>query len=113
MHPLRHWNFRIVFHARLSKAKKTEKYNTIGAFRLEDGTLFGSALYVNKGVDNLHRKARLPLKTAINSATINPARYLGFDNRKGSIEIGKDADLVVCTEHIELKQVYCKGTPQK
>ena len=90
-----------------------EKYNTIGAFRLEDGTLFGSALYVNKGVDNLHRKAHLPLKTAINSATINPARYLGFDDRKGSIEIGKDADLVVCTEYIELKQVYCKGTPQK
>ncbi len=88
------------------------KYNTIGAFRLEDGTLFGSALYVNKGVDNLHRKARLPLVTAINAATINPAKYLGFDNRKGTLEPGKDADIVVCDEHIEIKQVYCKGIKQ-
>lgn len=88
------------------------KYNTIGAFRLEDGTLFGSALYVNKGVDNLHRKARLPLVTAINAATINPAKYLGFDDRKGTLKSGKDADIVVCDEHIEIKQVYCKGIKQ-
>lgn len=88
------------------------KYNTIGAFRLEDGTLFGSALYVNKGVDNLHRQAHLPLVTAINAATINPARYLGFDNRKGSIDIGKDADFVICDEHIKIEQVYCKGNSQ-
>ena len=88
------------------------KYNTIGAFRLEDGTLFGSALYVNKGVDNLHRKAHLPLVTAINAATINPAKYLGFDDRKGSIAQGKDADLVICNECIEIEQVYCKGVKQ-
>lgn len=83
-----------------------------GAFRLPDGTLFGSALYINKGVDNLHRKARLPLVTAINAATINPAKYLGVDDRKGSIEVGKDADLVVCNENIELEQVYCFGKKQ-
>ena len=83
-----------------------------GAFRLPDGTLFGSALYINKGVDNLHRKARLPLVTTINAATINPAKYLGVDDRKGSIEVGKDADLVVCNETIELEQVYCFGKKQ-
>ena len=88
------------------------KYNTIGAFRLEDGTLFGSALYVNKGVDNLHRQAHLPLVTCINAATINPARYLGFDDRKGTLEAGKDADIVVCDEYIQLTQVYCKGKTQ-
>ena len=83
-----------------------------GAFRLPDGTLFGSALYVNQGIDNLHRKARLPLKTAINAATINPARYLGVEARKGSIAVGKDADLVVCDEHLQLKHVYCRGVSQ-
>ena len=88
------------------------EYNKEGAFRLPDGTLFGSALYVNRGVDNLHRKARLPLATAISAATINPARYLGVDDRKGSIEAGKDADLVVCDETIELLQVYCCGEAQ-
>lgn len=83
-----------------------------GAFRLPDGTLFGSVLYVNQGIDNLHRKARLPLKTAINAATINPARYLGVEARKGSIAVGKDADLVVCDEHLQLKHVYCRGVSQ-
>ena len=88
------------------------QYSREGAFRLPDGTLFGSALYVNQGVDNLHRKARLPLVTAIHAATINPARYLGVADRKGSLEAGKDADLVVCDENIQLQAVFCKGVRQ-
>ena len=83
-----------------------------GAFRLPDGTLFGSALYVNQGVDHLHRQARLPLVTAIRAATINPALYLGLDGRKGTLEAGKDADIVVCDEHIALQAVYCRGQLQ-
>lgn len=34
-------------------------------------------------------------KTALESVTINPARAIGIDNRVGSIEVGKDADLIV------------------
>lgn len=83
-----------------------------GAFRLPDGTLFGSALYVNQGIDHLHRQARLPLVTAIRAATINPALYLGLDGRKGTLEAGKDADIVVCDEHIALQAVYCWGQLQ-
>lgn len=83
-----------------------------GAFRLKDGTLFGSALYVNQGVANLIYQARLPLAYAINAATINPARYLKVDDKKGSIEVGKDADLVVCNEKVELTAVYCCGKEQ-
>ena len=33
---------------------------------------------------------------AFQAITINPARHLGIDDRVGSIEVGKDADLVVC-----------------
>ena len=83
-----------------------------GAFRLPDGTLFGSALYVNQGINHLHRQARLPLVTAIRAATINPALYLGLDGRKGTLEAGKDADIVVCDEHIALQAVYCRGQLQ-
>jgi imidazolonepropionase-like amidohydrolase len=32
---------------------------------------------------------------ALRSITINPARILGFDDRVGSLTVGKDADLVV------------------
>lgn len=88
------------------------EYQKEGAFRLADGTLFGSALYVNQGVANLIYQAHLPLTYAINAATINPARYLNVDARKGSIEVGKDADLVICNDKIELTAVYCCGKEQ-
>ena len=84
-----------------------------GAYMLADGTLCGSHLYVNQGVYNLHRRADLPLVTAINAATINPARYLGFDNRKGSIEEGKDADLVVTDPDLKVCATYCAGVLQE
>lgn len=32
---------------------------------------------------------------ALQSITINPARHLGIENRVGSVEVGKDADLVI------------------
>ncbi len=32
---------------------------------------------------------------ALEAITINPAKVLGIDNRVGSIEVGKDADLVI------------------
>ena len=98
-----------------SPVKDDPKYaemNKEGAFRLPDGTLFGSALYVNQGVYNLYKKDHLTLETTINAATINPAKFLGVDNRKGSIEEGKDADITVCTNTFDLKEVYCMGKAQ-
>lgn len=93
--------------------KKFSFLNKDGTFRLPNGTLFGSALYVNEGVNNLHRKAGLDLVTAINSATINPARYCKVDQRKGSIEVGKDADIVISDENIKIYEVYCRGVRQQ
>ncbi len=93
--------------------KKFNFLNKGGAYRMPNGTLFGSALYVNEGVNNLHQKAGLDLVTAINSATINPARYCKVDDRKGSIEVNKDADLVIVDENIKVYEVYCKGIKQQ
>ncbi len=86
--------------------------NKDGAYRLPNGTLFGSALYVSEGVNNLHKKAGLDLVTAINSATINPARYCKVEDRKGSLEVNKDADIVIVDENIKVYEVYCKGVKQ-
>ena len=41
-------------------------------------------------------KAGMDPFAALQAITINPARHLGIDDRVGSIEVGKDADLVVC-----------------
>ena len=66
----------------------TRKKSADGGIRDELGNLSGSTLNVNTGVFNMFKNARLPLKTAIQAATINPATYLNVDDRKGTIEIG-------------------------
>ena len=53
--------------------------------------------------------ALVPVSYAINSCTINPARCLGIDDRKGSIQVGKDADLVVLRNNYGVIQTFCKG----
>ena len=51
----------------------------------------------------------VPFNYAINSCTINPARCLGIDDRKGAIGIGMDADLVVLDDDYTVLQTYCRG----
>ena len=59
------------------------------------GGLAGSTLRINQGLRILVEEAMVPFNYAINSCTINPARCIGVDDRKGAISVGKDADLVV------------------
>ncbi|MEF9961990.1 MAG: N-acetylglucosamine-6-phosphate deacetylase [Erysipelotrichaceae bacterium] len=76
-------------------------------------SLAGSTLKVNEGLKILVEKALIPFDAALNSCTINPARCLHIDDRKGSIQAGKDGDLVVLEDNYEVAQVYCKGMARK
>jgi len=76
------------------------------------GGLAGSTLNINKGLRILVEKAMVPFNYAINSCTINPARCLGVDDRKGSLEVGKDADIVVLNNDYSVVQTYCNGEAQ-
>ena len=76
-------------------------------------TLAGGTLRFSKGLQNLIEKALIPVDWAINMATINPARYLGVDDRKGKICVGYDADLVVLDRDYEVVQVYAMGKAVK
>ena len=51
----------------------------------------------------------VPFNYALNSGTINPARCIHVDDRKGSIRAGKDADLVVLEDNYDVLQTYCRG----
>ena len=52
----------------------------------------------------------IPVKQAIKSVTINPARVIGADKITGSIEDGKNADLLVLSEDMKtIKAVFVKG----
>ncbi len=76
------------------------------------GGLAGSTLNINKGLRILVEKALIPFNYAINACTINPARCLGVDDRKGSLQVGKDADIVVFNDDYSVVQTYCKGKAQ-
>jgi len=66
-----------------------------GAARYHDGTLIGTALGQDQLLNRLIKFTGATMEDAIKTLTLNPARVLGIDNRKGSIAKGKDADLVL------------------
>lgn len=66
-----------------------------GEARLADGTLAGSVLKMNVAVKNLVEKAGVPFTQAVDYASANPAKNLGLFSERGSIEVGKRADLTV------------------
>ena len=70
--------------------------------RLQDGTLAGTVLPMNGMIRNMVEKVGVPFTQAIDYATINPARNLNVENRKGSIAIGKDADFSVLDSNFDV-----------
>ena len=83
------------------------------AHLVEAGNLAGSTLNVNKGLKILIEDALVPVNYAINACTSNPARCLHVDDRKGTIGVGYDADLVILDRDFEVVQLYCKGLGKK
>ena len=77
--------------------------------KLEDGTIAGSVLKLNKGVWNVYNNSTIPLHECVNCATLNPATAIGVADRKGSIEIGKDADIVVLDDEFNVKKTIIGG----
>lgn len=71
--------------------------------------LAGSTLQLNHGLQILIEDALVPIPTAINSCTKNPATCLGIEKQKGSIKVGLDADLVVLDDAYTVLQTYCLG----
>lgn len=72
-------------------------------------TIAGSTLYMNRGLKILVEDAMVPFDAALNSCTINPARALRVDDRKGRLAAGYDADIVVLKDNYDVAQTYCRG----
>ena len=69
----------------------------------------GSIATMDRVVRTMHTLAEVPLVHAVRMASANPARHLGVYDRKGSIEYGKDADLLIFDENVNVKSVYIRG----
>ncbi|MBQ5911040.1 MAG: N-acetylglucosamine-6-phosphate deacetylase [Clostridia bacterium] len=77
--------------------------------RLEDGTVAGSVLHLNHGVWNVYKNSNIPLYECVNCASLNPATAIGIADRKGSLEIGKDADIVITDQNFEVQKTIIRG----
>lgn len=80
-----------------------------GQARLSDGTIAGSTLSMNMGLKNLVEICGISFDAAIRSCTSNPAAFLGISDRKGVLQAGHDADIVVLDEEYRVVGTYCMG----
>ena len=75
-----------------------------------DGKAFaGSIATADRLVRVMRDQARVPLDEVIKMLTVNPAKALGIQNRKGAIAIGMDADLALFDKDIYVKGVWIGG----
>lgn len=80
-----------------------------GFSRLPGGTIAGSTRLMLAGLRNLVETVGVPLADACRLAALNPARIAGLDARKGSLAVGKDADLVVLDAGWQVRWTVVEG----
>lgn len=76
---------------------------------LQDGTLAGSILKMEKAFQNITLFTGCSIEEAVQMTSINPAKQLGIYDRKGSIQAGKDADIVILDEQLNVYMTFCRG----
>lgn len=77
--------------------------------RLADGTLAGSTLTLDVAVRNMARTVGVPLPQALEMATLNPARQIGEDRRRGRVAPGCAADLILLDGDMSVRSTFVGG----
>lgn len=81
-----------------------------GVCKLADrSALTGSIASGIRLIQVMAEKAEIPLADCVRMAATNPARLMSINDRKGSIEQGKDADLILFDENFRLQSVWIGG----
>ena len=80
-----------------------------GACFMPDGTLAGSVLTMNQAVRNIRDLTDIPLEEALRMATANPAAVINEDNFRGTLEVGKAADIVIMDHDLNVTTTMVAG----
>lgn len=81
-----------------------------GVAKLADRSAFaGSVATADRLVRNMVRLADVPLKDAVRMMTATPATIIGVQKRKGTVEVGKDADIVMFDSDINIQMTMIGG----
>ena len=75
----------------------------------DGGSLAGSCLTLDRALANTIAFTGRPLEQILPGLTINPARQIGIADRKGSIEPGKDADVVLLNADYSVARTFVRG----
>ncbi|TQS75084.1 N-acetylglucosamine-6-phosphate deacetylase [Ornithinibacillus gellani] len=76
---------------------------------LEDGTLAGSILKLVNGAKQVYRLQDVSIRNIIEMASENPAKQIHVFDRKGSITVGKDADILLVDDELNIHHTICQG----
>jgi N-acetylglucosamine-6-phosphate deacetylase len=76
---------------------------------LADGTLAGSILKMNEGAKQMLQLPGVTMRDIVRMSAENPAKQLGVWERKGSIAAGKDADVLLVNEELDIIYTICRG----
>ncbi|MEW5975578.1 MAG: N-acetylglucosamine-6-phosphate deacetylase [Acidobacteriota bacterium] len=80
-----------------------------GVCRNAEGALAGSTLSQDQAVRNMVSWTGLPLEDVVSMTSRNPAEAVGMGDRKGRIETGYDADLVLLDADLQVRLTICEG----
>jgi N-acetylglucosamine-6-phosphate deacetylase len=79
-----------------------------GVCRNSEGKLAGSALTLDRSLRNIV-KLGIPVGDALRMLTLNPAKLLGIEFKKGSLRAGADADILLLDSALNVTEVYTRG----
>lgn len=87
--------------------------NGVCTLKDDPDTLAGSTLTMINGFRFLVQQVGLRIEEASEIASGNPARLIRIDGRTGSIETGKQADLLLVDQKLEIKETWIRGNRLK
>jgi len=80
-----------------------------GWCRLPDGTIAGSTKNLMFGFKNMVKILGYSMENVSRMASYNPARVSGFERTKGTVEVGKDADLLIVDDDFNVRYTFVEG----